>query len=386
MSLMNKWKSKFPSVISRIKSLIKKKPIRWIFIVLIFLVLVGLAIPQLITLTCQTRAGSLLDGINQQGINDDKDRFACLLPILFDLQDDNEADIEKAIELLETSLKITPKYAHTYFLMGQAFCMKGEFESAIEYFDLFNQRRSSNPLGLMEKGFAYFSWAESLDQNQEDKKASYINSAILSLEEAGIRGALLKGHGDIAFNEGDYRTAWVYFRLSDAFNLMPDVYHFRMGVFDLVITDQTEEWDFLDEELILTLQDSLNIPPSAFFRLDDGALVYTRKVKGEEAGMFYRNKDPGGILIWAEDSGDYIMTVKALDHPPATTRIQVSLDLDPLLLIELPNGDENWIGFSEKITLEQGYHLLHIRLVNDDKVKGIDRNAYVGVFKLTLCE
>ncbi len=355
-------------------------------ILLICLLVVGFGVPRVMTLVYQTKAGSILDGVIPLGSDQDMDYFACLLPVLFEMPEGSGEDVAEAIRLFEQSLSIIPNNDHAYYLMGQSLCLNREFDQAIDYLEKYIEQCPKNPLGWMEKGFAYFSMAESLDGDQDEMKASYLNAAILSLEEAGITGGLLKNHADIAFEEGDYRIAWVYYRLSNAMNLLSDADCFKIAMLDLVMQGETEQWDYFEDELILTLEDSLTIQPSSFFRLEDGELVYVSDMQGEMAGMYYRNKDPGGSMIWVEESGNYYVSINALDHPPAPTNIQVSLDFDPLVLLELKNGDDDWIMYEARISLVRGYHLLHVRLTNDGKVNGVDRNAYMGLFQLSQSE
>lgn len=78
--------------------------------------------------------------------------FACLPSFVDDIQ--QQKMLEDSIKDLLRAQAYTPDQSHIYYLMGRSFCLKGDYENAIEAFQHFSELRPKNPLGYLEMGFA----------------------------------------------------------------------------------------------------------------------------------------------------------------------------------------------------------------------------------------
>jgi len=78
--------------------------------------------------------------------------FACLRPFLEDLQ--QRAKVQRALEHLTKAQSLAPRQAHTYYQIGRAYCLLGNYERAVPAFQTFTELRPKNPLASLELGFA----------------------------------------------------------------------------------------------------------------------------------------------------------------------------------------------------------------------------------------
>jgi tetratricopeptide (TPR) repeat protein len=78
--------------------------------------------------------------------------FACLRPFLEDLQ--QRAKVQRALEHLTKAQSLAPRQAHTYYQIGRAYCLLGDYERAVPAFQTFTELRPKNPLASLELGFA----------------------------------------------------------------------------------------------------------------------------------------------------------------------------------------------------------------------------------------
>lgn len=205
-----------------LKRILRSTAVRISLLVLAVLLAAWLIVPQMLTLHYQSRAGLIMETVIQREASDYQDHFACLLPVLNDMPEDAKTEIAQSVTLLKRASRVTPNNTYTYMMLGKAYCLTQNYEQAIESLEAYHQKRPKNPLGLMEKGFAYFSWAQMLDEDQEGTRITYLDRSILALEEASIGGALLAHHGDIAYRKADYKTAWVWYQLAGTFSALPD--------------------------------------------------------------------------------------------------------------------------------------------------------------------
>ena len=81
--------------------------------------------------------------------------FACLRPFLEDLQ--QRAKVQRALEHLTKAQSLAPRQAHTYYQIGRAYCLLGDYERAVPDFQTFTELRPKNPLASLELGFALLS-------------------------------------------------------------------------------------------------------------------------------------------------------------------------------------------------------------------------------------
>lgn len=129
---------------------------------------------------------------------------------------------------------------------------------------------------------------------------------------------------------------------------------------------------------------------------DPDCILFGEKIKievenmkwifGEGVGL-YKDGETNYGMLWYSDyvfkvinfskAGYYKVNVRAKDTPPSPTIIEVAINLYPVLTLNLPNEDEEWIVVEQKIYLEKGVKILTIRLLNDGNVNGLNRNGLV---------
>ena len=176
-------------------------------------------IPPAIELSRQSRAGSLIENYIQNRAPEYADHFTCLLPILTTLPTDE--GLEQAIDLLERASASPPGNPHTDYLLGRAYCLRGDYPRAIDAFEAFHTQRPDNPLGWLEKGFAYFSWALAMDETRQPERDELFERSRLALLGVGVDQAILLGHGDAAFRRNNPQIAWLWYLLAEAIGELP---------------------------------------------------------------------------------------------------------------------------------------------------------------------
>ncbi len=169
------------------KSLLKSipKPILWISFAVIFILLLGtLAFNPLRVLSLQARAGRLIDAYIQEYAPEHLNKFTCQLPLLTQLPEDQR--LNEAVTLLETARGIRPDDPQTNLLLGQAFCLQGDYFRAIVAFKTFTQSRPDNPLGELEMAFAHQALAQSENEISEIERTAHEAESRRILEELGL--------------------------------------------------------------------------------------------------------------------------------------------------------------------------------------------------------
>jgi len=359
------------------------KSILLVCLIIVLLVIVGVvAWKPLGVLNLQAHAGGKIEGYIQTYASEYKNYFACQIPAFIDLPDDE--GLTEAVSLLEKAQVLQPENAQTHLLLGKAYCIRGDYEAAIDAFEAFSQGRPGNPLGDLERAFAHFTMTLANKKLSDDEESYHQSQSKKILESQGYSSEYFIEEGNAAYL-GAAPAAWYWYHIAELFQSLPQVTTFRAAILDLVFKEETTFLEFVDQEQIIILEKKNNIPPSSFFRLSDGSPVDTGEIKGQLAGMYYRNTDPGVSIIEVLDSGSYCISIQALDSPPEPTLIELTLDFDPLTIIELQNGDETWGSFETEAYLQEGFHLLGIRLTNDGNVNGVDRNGVVGEIAIESC-
>lgn len=355
-------------------------------IVLAGLIAAGIVLPRAVTLLIHARAGVWIDSAQQQRSGEPGEHFACLGTSDSHLSEQHHKRVEQAVQWLRWAARVTPNTAHTNYLLGQAYCLSGEFENAIEALEAHSVTRPANPLAHMERGFAYFSWAQSLQDDQRVTRITYLDRSIMALEKAGIGNQLLVQHGNSAFDQRNYKTAWVWYRLAEQHRLLVETTSFRSALLALAFDSEEDTASFILPKHRFTIEGDIKIQPMNFFRLGDGSPVRVWEIDNKQVSVFLHNDDPAGVLIEAVTSGSYCIAVDALDREPSPTLVEVSLDFEPIEVIELNQGDDTWHTTTIQVQLEPGWHLLSLRLANNATVNGMDRNGLVGNILIHRCE
>lgn len=369
-----------------IKSL--SKPVRkygWLIIFII--ILLSISTKPIKFLILQSRAGKTLDEYIQIHAKDYEDFYSCQIPLFISLPEDER--LAKSISFLEQARVLYPQNAQLNLLLGHAYCLQEDYESAIVSFDKFTQQRANNPLGALESAFAHFSLILTDKGISDTEKITHESKTRILLSKAGYTGEHFIQEADSAFNRWSspaYEVAWYWYRIAEIFQPLSEENQFRTLLLDLAYLDKAIDKSVMEDEYVLLLTELLTISPNSFIRLADGASVSVREVGGRSASLYFQNRDTGVIILNVQEDGHYCMSVNAFDRAPKPTLIEVSLNLKPIMMIELTNEDDMWVSFEGDFFLEKGQQLLGLRLTNDDNVNGIDRNGYVGEIILHVCD
>jgi tetratricopeptide (TPR) repeat protein len=354
-------------------------------LVICFSVIGSIAWSPIRVLSLQSQAGELIETYYQAHVGQYDNHFICQIPALRSLPTDESLQI--AVESLENARRFRPQDAHTDVLLGRAYCLMGEFLLAAEAFEEFNRKRPNNPLGKLEAGFAYFLHAITTKNISETERQSHVNLSRQYLEAQGLSVANCREYGDVAFGKLNFSEAWFWYRLAGIFQPLSEISAFKTAYLDIAY-GQNHPYDILPEtHLILDKESPLLIEPSSFIRFSNDEPVKAQMVIGEMAGVYFTNADKGVLAFQVENQGQYCLSVKALDRPPEPTNIELTLNLERILLIKLPNGDDVWKDFDTELYMDEGLHVLGLRLTNDQYIEGeVDRNGHVGEIIIQACQ
>lgn len=347
------------------------------------LIAVGALMTQWLMLHYQARAGGVIDDyIIQQG-EEFKDQFACLLPLMIDVPDNPNGELMNTIELLDRASGLSPWNAHTSYLKGRAYCLQGDFPSAVEALQSYHQGRPENPLGSMELAFAYFAWSESLED--EKVRDEYIGASKALLQNAGIKPEMLLNRANTAFDKQNYRTSWMWHQIVSVFTGLSEDLVFRHSVLSMVFMPESDLSELGDMAQEVTPEDKTILLPSAFFYLSDGEPVNVQEQNGISVARFFKNTDTGSVLINIKKTAKYCIYVNLLDRKPVPTKIAVAVDFKHLMAIQLQAGDETVVSVNKEIWLSKGIHLITVNLRNAGRDNGVYRSANVISIEITNC-
>jgi len=373
----------------KLKSWLKSLP-KFVYIIIgliLLLVVFGmLAWQPLLVLSLQARAGDRIEGFIQDFAGDYENFFACQMPALTDLPSDERLD--RATALLEKAKGLQPQNAQTDLLLGRALCLQGDFPLAVKAFESFSQAHPENPLGSFEAAFAHFTSALTSNELSEAERTAQEGQSRAILAGMGYTGDYFFQEGEAALTRYPtpaYPVAWYWYRLSGIFQPLPEEAAFRIELLDLAFSGKTEQAMINNEDLVLPLDDALTIQPSALFMLADGSPIIINEYDQTPVALIYGRWNLGCGLIDISEKNTYCLTITALDRPPEPTQVEISLDFKGIMQVELPDGDDTWKTFTKDVQLSQGLHLLGIRLANDAKVNGLDRNGHIAEIILQKC-
>ena len=113
--------------------------------------LLAISYKPLLALYYQEQGGRMLAAVLPVGDNA-YGGFACLRPFLEDLE--QRAKVQRALEHLAKAQSLAPRQAHTYYQIGRAYCLLGDYERAVPALQTFAGLRPKNLLASLELGFA----------------------------------------------------------------------------------------------------------------------------------------------------------------------------------------------------------------------------------------
>lgn len=129
--------------------------------------------------------------------------FACLAQPLSEPAE-REA-VTQAIAQLEQSLQVLPKQAHTYYLLGRAYCRLGDYAAAVKVLPRFTELRPENPQADLELGFALEKLCPPAGECEDLTTAQV-------WQRAGVLPEHLIANGEAARKQEDFEQALAWYR------------------------------------------------------------------------------------------------------------------------------------------------------------------------------
>lgn len=361
----------------------------WLLVVVLFgVALIVFVYPQIRALRLQTKAGKLIEEhvarVQEEQPETAEGNFYCIIPTMQSgsLEGNN---LDQAIQWLNEAKSLAPNNVHSSFLLGQAYCLKEDYERAVDALDEFLILRPENLLARAEIGFAFSALARSAADPQVAQ--TYQSVSLQYLEQAGFSEISFINLGDAAFKQERYQDALAWYGVVESISELETSKLFRYALLQLVLEGSSPYADKIKDEMILDLDGTLIIEPSDFFMLLSGSSVKTSVEVDRTIGALNANTSDAGILLNVYKAKKFCISGQVLDKPPAPTQIGIDMDFETLKILDLVNGDGNWVEFNLDAHLEPGLHILGVKLMNDLYIKGeIDRNAYIGLITINPCE
>jgi cytochrome c-type biogenesis protein CcmH/NrfG len=310
--------------------------------------------------------------------------FYCLLPLFHEGSQPPTA-LNHATQWLEQAQRLDPKNSHGNFLLGQAYCLKQEFQPAIDAFDGFLAKRPENQLAKAETGFAAVALAR-LNSDPQTAQISTLKGQQF-LEEAGFTNDAFIMLGDESFKREKYKDALVWYLFVSSDRMPTSIDNYRLSLLEAIYLGHAVNTEFLPLGSVTQLGNLTTLEPDAFFYIIDATPASVPQ-KGQKpiSVLWSRSSDIGAIIV-ATDSGNYCLELEALDKKPEPTELELRLDFETILKFVLTEGDGQWKKFETEAMLEQGAHLLSVELLNDYHVDGVvDRNGYIGILTIQICQ
>lgn len=360
----------------------------WLLVVVLFgVALIVFVYPQIRALRLQTKAGKLIEEhvaqVQEEQPETAEGNFYCIIPAMQSGSLEGN-DLDQAIQWLNEAKSLAPNNVHSSFLLGQAYCLKEDYERAVDALDEFLILRPENLLARAEIGFAFSALARSAADPQVAQ--TYQSVSLQYLEQAGFSEISFINLGDAAFKQERYQDALVWYGVGKSYIEQQNSILFRDALLQLVIHGSSPNSDQIKDEMIFELDTELTIEPTDFFIFSSGASVQTRAEAGQTIGTLYANSQDAGIILNVSEAKKFCISGQVLDRPPAPTQIGVDIDFETLKVLDLVNGDGDWVQFDFDVTFDQGLHVLGIKLMNDAYVGGVDRNAHFGSVIIEECQ
>jgi tetratricopeptide (TPR) repeat protein len=219
--------------------LAKNKLYILIFISSIILILIaGIFVPKILALMHQQQGGRLMSAMMKSNDRFGYSSLACDRRILIP---EDKIHIRKSITHFKSSQNYDKGLSHAYFLMGQAYCLLGEYENAIQSYLMYTELRPENPLGFVELGFAY----DHLGNR---------DTALMMWSDAGLSSNHFYEVGDQYLDTQNYDEALIWYEIA-AQHDSDWVTYWQKSAY---LYKEQELW----EEVIVAYQNALEINPT----------------------------------------------------------------------------------------------------------------------------
>jgi len=189
--------------------------------VLIALLILGIVAWQPIrVLNLQARAGKIRDAYIQDHAPSYESFLTCQTRLLKTTPDDER--LIEGIGFLEKARDFTSFNAHTNYLLGQLYCLNGDFYQAIDAFETFSTLRPENPLGALETAFAHLGIAFTSEDLRDIDRDLHKNQCVQDLQRQGYTFEYFLTEGDAAFEQEAYSAAYLWYRIAGMIQPLPD--------------------------------------------------------------------------------------------------------------------------------------------------------------------
>jgi len=371
------------------KSLLPK----WSIWVIIVMLTIGIIVfgwwlyPQVMGLYFQVRGGRLLGEAIQIAPDIDPDNILCAV-------DPSKDEVTRglaleATDLLKRAIEYDPSLSQAHLQLGDAFCLLGDPENAVEPYLTFVRLRPENPLGHLKLGIAYATPCYSLSKYQsgyplQPKCDEELLERITSeLKQANIDPAHYLNYADDEYKQQRWGEAFLFYALEENVNQpLSSEARFRRDIIE--ITNKKKQEIQIDSKSLLSIQlltNRLTIEANSLQGSFDSTPLSQNPGGDPSIGIMWWNGDAiTGVQVL--DGGEYELTLLAQNIPPIPIQFQLLVDFKPVVTFELSRGDMSWQEFSTIIVLEAGIHTIGVRYLNNDLVDGLDRNLYMKWLKI----
>jgi len=188
--------------------------------VLVALLILGILAWQPIqVLNLQARAGKLKETYLQDHAPSYESFLTCQISLF--TTSPNDERLSEGIRFLEKARDLTPFNAHTNYLLGQIYCLNGNFDQAIDAFEAFSTLRPENPLGTLERAFAHLGIAFTGEDLQDIDQDFHKSQCVQDLQSQGYSFEYFLTEGDAAFEQEAYSVAYLWYRVAALFQPLP---------------------------------------------------------------------------------------------------------------------------------------------------------------------
>lgn len=359
----------------------------WLWLVVGALAITILLAHGLSSFFLQSKAGGRIaryvKSFESGEMNPTKGMFYCLLPSIFELP--KSADLDQAIEWLNKAKSIAPWNEYSNFMLGQVYCLKGEYQKAVDELTIFVDKRNENRLGQAELGFAQLSLL--ISELTIENGTQELEIAQNILEDADFPKEFFSINGEKAYKMGNYPEALALLSISENLTPLNEANRTKLALLRIVVDKILDAPLDIPAIIIDSDLSEVSIVPSSFFQINDGKPAMLKKIGNNSAAAIYSNSSGIGVIVDVRRSSEYCLAISALDQKPEPTQMAVFLNFKKILEIELTNGNGQIKGFQSIVGLEEGISLISIKLLNDyySPTEG-DRNGYIASVSIKPCE
>ena len=281
-------------------------------------------------------------------------------------------EVEQGIADLNRAVRLNRNNSQAYYYLGKAHCLLGEPNEAKENYVQYTELRPDNPLGHIGLGFAY----EKLGESSAAKHA---------WKTAGINQDDLFRIGDQEFEADRYKNAIRWYSAAEILNgALSKSRQFVWAVAEILSGKPSPE---RVESSILPVVSVGNA-----VQIEGETLRWFSPIQGGIVESYTSGDTIAGGLWWTgcaltaiqiNDTGEYRLTIRVQDSPPAPTAFQIQHNFTTIQEFSLVKEDNKWKQLDTESYFDVGIHLLSICFLNDGSSNGMDRNLLIDYITIS---